>query len=236
MSLQFEPVWSWLFAIAVFAAVLSVIRIAYPRRIQHLSSGARNSLIALRVLIAVVLFLMTLRPVVLLESDDQSNAIMYLLCDASKSMNTEDIPEGGTRRQALQKLKEAADASFEAIGKKAEIRIRDFSDSIQTTATVGLFLSLIVILTLRLGMSAQDFADYGWRIPFLVSVLLLALSVWIRLSMEESPAFRKMKAEGRTSKAPLSESFGQWRNLRGEIQSTPTWHLGLGYAFGAAGH
>ncbi|MFO0975772.1 MAG: glutamine amidotransferase [Planctomycetaceae bacterium] len=137
MSLQFEPVWSWLFAIAVFAAVLSVIRIAYPRRIQHLSPAARNSLIALRVLIAVVLFLMTLRPVMMLESDDQSNAVMYLLCDASKSMNTEDIPEGGTRRQALQKLKEAADASLEAIGKKAEIRIRDFSDSIQTTATVG---------------------------------------------------------------------------------------------------
>lgn len=137
MSLQFEPVWSWLFAVAVFAAVLSVIRIAYPRRIQHLSPAVRNSLIALRVLIAIVLFLMTLRPVVMLESDDQSDAVMYLLCDASKSMNTEDIPEGGTRRLALQKLKEAADAELEAIGKKAEIRIRDFSDSLQTTATVG---------------------------------------------------------------------------------------------------
>jgi MFS family permease len=85
---------------------------------------------------------------------------------------------------------------------------------IQTTATLGLFLSLIVILTTRTLVGEEAFADWGWRVPFIVSVLLLAVSVWIRMSMNESPAFQKMKAEGKTSKAPLSESFGQWKNLK----------------------
>jgi MFS family permease len=85
---------------------------------------------------------------------------------------------------------------------------------IQTTATLGLFLSLMVILGTRTIVGEEAFADWGWRVPFLVSILLLAVSVWIRLSMHESPAFQKMKAEGKTSKAPLSESFGQWRNLK----------------------
>ncbi|HYD60077.1 MAG TPA: MFS transporter [Noviherbaspirillum sp.] len=85
---------------------------------------------------------------------------------------------------------------------------------IQTTATLGLFLSLMVILGTRTAIGEAAFADWGWRIPFLVSVFLLAISVWIRLSMNESPAFAKMKAEGKTSKAPLSESFGQWKNLK----------------------
>ncbi|MDE2400297.1 MAG: MHS family MFS transporter [Burkholderiales bacterium] len=85
---------------------------------------------------------------------------------------------------------------------------------IQTTATLGLFLSLLVILGTRTVMGEEAFADWGWRIPFMVSLALLAVSVWIRLSMNESPAFKKMKAEGKTSKAPLSESFGQWGNLK----------------------
>ncbi|MES2973990.1 MAG: MFS transporter [Pseudomonadota bacterium] len=85
---------------------------------------------------------------------------------------------------------------------------------IQTTATLGLFLSLIVILGTRTAMGETAFADWGWRIPFLVSIFLLAISVWIRLSMNESPAFQKMKSEGKTSKAPLTESFGQWKNLK----------------------
>ena len=85
---------------------------------------------------------------------------------------------------------------------------------IQTTATMGLFLSLLVILGVRTSLGEAAFGDWGWRVPFLVSILLLAISVWIRLTMNESPAFRKMKAEGRTSKAPLTESFGQWKNLK----------------------
>jgi len=89
-----------------------------------------------------------------------------------------------------------------------------FTSWIQTTATLGLFLSLLVILGVRTSVGEEAFADWGWRVPFLVSILLLGVSVYIRLSMNESPAFVKMKAEGKTSKAPLSESFGQWKNLK----------------------
>ena len=89
-----------------------------------------------------------------------------------------------------------------------------YTSWIQTTATLGLFLSLMVILGVRTAIGEAAFADWGWRVPFLVSILLLGVSVYIRLSMNESPAFQKMKAEGRTSKAPLSESFGQWKNLK----------------------
>ena len=89
-----------------------------------------------------------------------------------------------------------------------------YTSWIQTTATLGLLLSLMVILGVRTSIGEAAFADWGWRIPFLVSILLLGVSVYIRLSMNESPAFAKMKAEGKTSKAPLSESFGQWKNLK----------------------
>jgi MFS family permease len=85
---------------------------------------------------------------------------------------------------------------------------------IQTTATLGLFLSLIVILGTRTMIGEEAFADWGWRVPFILSILLLAISVWIRLTMNESPAFKKMKEEGKTSKAPLTEAFGQWKNLK----------------------
>ena len=89
-----------------------------------------------------------------------------------------------------------------------------YTSWIQTTATMGLFLSLLVILGTRTIMGEEAFGDWGWRIPFLVSVLLLCVSLWIRLTLSESPAFQKMKAEGKTSKAPLAESFGQWKNLK----------------------
>jgi MFS family permease len=89
-----------------------------------------------------------------------------------------------------------------------------YTSWIQTTATAGLFLSLLVILGVRTAIGEAAFADWGWRIPFLLSIVLLGVSVYIRLSMNESPAFTKMKAEGKTSKAPLSESFGQWKNLK----------------------
>ncbi|MBI1625664.1 MFS transporter [Comamonas suwonensis] len=89
-----------------------------------------------------------------------------------------------------------------------------YTSWIQTTATLGLFLSLLVILGVRTSLGEEAFADWGWRIPFLVSILLLAVSVWIRMTLSESPAFQKMKAEGKVSKAPLTESFGQWKNLK----------------------
>src|SRR6478609_7683332 len=102
-----------------------------------------------------------------------------------------------------------------------------FTSWIQTTATLGLLLSLVVIMFTQIYVNANfaevttaggakitPFAAWGWRIPFLVSIFLLAISVWIRLQMRESPAFKKMKEEGKTSKAPLTESFGQWKNLK----------------------
>jgi MFS family permease len=85
---------------------------------------------------------------------------------------------------------------------------------IQTTATTGLLLSLIVISLVRLWVGEAAFLAWGWRIPFLVSIVLLLISVYIRLQMNESPAFQKMKAEGAQSKAPISEAFGQWRNAK----------------------
>jgi len=89
-----------------------------------------------------------------------------------------------------------------------------YTSWIQTTATLGLFLSLIVILIVQNALGKEAFAAWGWRIPFLLSCLLLAISVWIRLSLSESPAFKKMKEEGKGSKAPLSEAFGQWKNAK----------------------
>jgi MFS family permease len=85
---------------------------------------------------------------------------------------------------------------------------------IQTTATLGLFLSLLVILACRVAMSPASFDEWGWRIPFLFSVLLVGVSVWIRLKLQESPLFLKMKAEGKGSKQPLRDSFTNWTNLR----------------------
>ncbi|MEO8039764.1 MAG: MFS transporter [Betaproteobacteria bacterium] len=85
---------------------------------------------------------------------------------------------------------------------------------IQTTATLGLFLSLLVILGVRTWMGEEQFADWGWRIPFIVSFILLAVSVWIRMQLHESPVFKRMKEEGKQSKAPLTESFGEWKNLK----------------------
>ena len=87
-----------------------------------------------------------------------------------------------------------------------------YTSWIQTTATLGLMLSLVIIVLVRTGMGEPAFNDWGWRVPFLLSAILLGISVWIRLSLNESPAFKRMKEEGKTSKAPLSESFGQWRN------------------------
>ena len=89
-----------------------------------------------------------------------------------------------------------------------------FTSWIQTTATLGLLLSLMVILGVRSYVGEAEFAKWGWRIPFLLSIFLLGISVWIRLQMEESPAFKKMKEEGTQSKATLSEAFGQWKNAK----------------------
>jgi MFS family permease len=89
-----------------------------------------------------------------------------------------------------------------------------YTSWIQTTATLGLFLSLLVILGVRTSIGEEAFGSWGWRVPFLASILLLAVSVWIRLQLNESPVFARIKAEGKTSKAPLTEAFAQWKNLK----------------------
>jgi len=113
-----------------------------------------------------------------------------------------------------------------------------YTSWIQTTATLGFFLSLAVILGLRQVMSPESFASWGWRIPFLVSVVLLGVSVYIRLKLEESPVFAEMKAQGRHSTAPLTESFARWPNaqlvLRAIFGATAgqgvVWYAGQFYA------
>ena len=89
-----------------------------------------------------------------------------------------------------------------------------YTSWIQTTATLGFFLSLAVILACRLGFGEAEFRDWGWRVPFLLSVVLLGVSVYIRLKLQESPIFVEMKSAGRLSRAPLTESFGRWQNAR----------------------
>jgi MFS family permease len=89
-----------------------------------------------------------------------------------------------------------------------------YTSFIQTTATLGLFGALLVVIGTRIGLGEDAFKAWGWRIPFLVSVILLAVSMWIRSRLAESPVFTKMKAQGTTSKAPLAESFTHWSNLK----------------------
>ncbi len=111
-----------------------------------------------------------------------------------------------------------------------------FTSWIQTTATVGLFLSLLVILGTRIVIGA-NFEVWGWRVPFILSALLLAISVYIRLQLKESPVFRKMKEEGKGSKAPLTESFLRWGNLKivllvlfgGVAGQGVVWYTGMFY-------
>ena len=113
-----------------------------------------------------------------------------------------------------------------------------FTSWIQTTATLGLFLSLLVILACRTVLGTEAFEAWGWRIPFLLSILLLIISVYIRLQLSESPVFQKMKAEGKSSKAPLTESFARWDNLKivimallgGTAGQAVVWYTGQFYA------
>jgi MFS family permease len=89
-----------------------------------------------------------------------------------------------------------------------------YTSWIQTTATLGLFAALLVVIGTRTSMGEDAFKAWGWRIPFLVSIVLLAVSLWIRMQLSESPVFLQMKRQGATSKAPLAEAFGKWSNLK----------------------
>ncbi|MBZ9650179.1 MFS transporter [Sphingobium sp. 3R8] len=113
-----------------------------------------------------------------------------------------------------------------------------YTSWIQTTATFGLFAALLVVIGFRFALGEEAFAAWGWRLPFLISILLLGVSMWIRLQLNESPVFQKMKEEGTTSKAPLTEAFGQWGNLRWVIIAllgavmgqAVVWYAGQFYA------
>ncbi|MES2172544.1 MAG: MFS transporter [Pseudomonadota bacterium] len=113
-----------------------------------------------------------------------------------------------------------------------------YTSWIQTTATFGLFAALLVVIGFRYGLGEEAFAAWGWRLPFLISILLLGVSMWIRLQLNESPVFQKMKDEGTTSKAPLTEAFGKWGNLRWVIIAllgavmgqAVVWYAGQFYA------
>ncbi|HEY6716607.1 MAG TPA: MFS transporter [Reyranella sp.] len=113
-----------------------------------------------------------------------------------------------------------------------------YTSWIQTTATVGLFLSLIVVLLLRVWLTPAQFAEWGWRVPFLLSILLLGVSIWIRLQLQESPAFQRIKDAGKGSKTPLREAFGRWKNAKiallalfgGTAGQAAVWYCGQFYA------
>src|SRR3974390_2324359 len=89
-----------------------------------------------------------------------------------------------------------------------------YTSWIQPTATLGLFMALLLILGIRTWQGEETFGDWGWRVPFLLSGILLIVSIWIRLGLNESPVFQRMKEEGKTSKRPLTESFGTWSNAK----------------------
>ena len=113
-----------------------------------------------------------------------------------------------------------------------------YTSWIQTTATVGLFLSLLVVLGLRRWLTPAQFAEWGWRVPFLLSIILLGVSIWIRLQLEESPAFTRIKNAGTNSKTPLREAFGRWENAKiailalfgGTAGQAAVWYCGQFYA------
>jgi MFS family permease len=106
-----------------------------------------------------------------------------------------------------------------------------YTSFIQTTATFGLFAALLIVIGTRFVLGEEAFASWGWRVPFLISIVLLAVSMWIRMQMSESPVFQRMKAEGRTSKAPLTEAFGTWRNLKVVLVALLGAAMGQGVIF-----
>ncbi|HEX8300444.1 MFS transporter [Sphingomonas sp.] len=113
-----------------------------------------------------------------------------------------------------------------------------YTSWIQTTATLGLFASLLVVIGTRYAMGEEAFAAWGWRIPFLASAILLGVSLWIRLQLNESPVYQKMKDSGGTSKAPLTEAFLRWGNLKmvlivlfgAVVGQAVVWYTGQFYA------
>ena len=219
---QFDPNTRNIFALLAFAAGFLV------RPFGALVFGRIGDLVGRKYTFLVTILIMGLSTVIvgLLPTSDSIGISAAVLLIALRLL--QGLALGGEYGGAATYVAEHAPAGRRGF----------YTSWIQTTATLGLFLSLIVILATRTIIGEAAFADWGWRIPFLVSALLLAVSLWIRLQLNESPAFVKMKEEGTGSKAPLSEAFGQWRNAKWAILAlfgltmgqAVVWYTGQFYA------
>ncbi|MEO1979376.1 MAG: hypothetical protein ABGZ24_02545, partial [Fuerstiella sp.] len=137
MKLAFEPIWPWPFVLLTCAVMLFVLRVGYPRRIRHLSVFWRRLLIGLRVAIVLLITFWLLRPAAILESNDRSNAVLYVVMDGSRSMETPDGAGGMTRRQELLQLYEAAKPFLDVIDESVEVRLRDLAEDLTVIEAPG---------------------------------------------------------------------------------------------------
>jgi uncharacterized membrane protein len=137
MRLYVEPIWPWWLLVLAVAAMIGALIVAYPRRIRHLPPGTQRLLIGLRVLVLLLILVLMLRPVFIVKQSDDSDSLFYILTDASRSMQTADEAGGTSRRAALLKTLEQAQSALDDLGRKVELRYRDFSESIQTVAQPG---------------------------------------------------------------------------------------------------
>ena len=135
MKLALEPIWPWPLIILVCLAMLLVVAVGYPRRIRHLSSVWRRVLLGLRLILVLIITLWLLRPVAVYESDDRSDAVVYLLMDSSKSMQTPDAPGGISRREAMLQLYEDAKPYLDELGESVEVRLRDLAEQMVPVET-----------------------------------------------------------------------------------------------------
>ncbi len=162
MSLGFDPVYSWPMVLLVICGLLGVVSIGYPRRIRHLPSGWRWGLIALRLTLVAILAFWLVRPLLIIESDDQSDAVLYLVTDASASMQTEDGPGGITRRQALIELLKKAESSLDDLGQQVEIRVREMAREL-SPAEIGALSTTAEGSMTAIGHNLEQLANEATR-------------------------------------------------------------------------
>jgi MFS family permease len=192
---------AFLASLATFGAGFAV------RPLGALVFGAVGDRIGRKRCFMVTLVMMGLSTVVvgLLPTYAQAGFLAPLLLVCMRL--TQGLAVGGEYGSAATYVAEHADPAHRGY----------YTSWLQTTSTIGLLLSLMVILTCRLTLGDAAFKSWGWRIPFLTSIFLLAVSVYIRLELEESPVFQRMKLDGATAKSPIRESFGSWGNLKGVL-------------------
>ena len=130
MKLAFEPVWPWPLILLTCIALLGVVAVGYPRRVRHLPKTWQRILMGLRIALVLLITLWLLRPAVVLESDENSDAVLYLVLDASGSRNTPDAAGGISRRKSMLQLFEQAKPLLDDLGDNVEIRIRDLAEDL----------------------------------------------------------------------------------------------------------